>query len=285
MKFCKYQGTGNDFIVTDGMADGDVYSRERIRSACDRHFGVGADGFIAAVPSGCADVRMAFYNSDGSRASMCGNGIRCFAKFVRDHGIVKSDIFTVETGDGIRHVTVVETAGKRSEVRVDMGAAAPFRIVRSGSNSGFCTGAESAKESEESGPIYATHLGVPHAVLFFGSGQQAEAMAQLDGRALRDGAKIEHAPEFQPSGTNVNFVSIADTGHILCSTWERGAGKTLACGTGACSAAAAARRFMGCGDEIRVTMPGGDVTVSFSEDGTAFMQGPAVLICSGDLEE
>ena len=285
MKFCKYQGTGNDFIVTDGMADGDVYSRERIRSACDRHFGVGADGFIAAVPSGCADVRMAFYNSDGSRASMCGNGIRCFAKFVRDHGIVKSDIFTVETGDGIRHVTVVKTAGKRSEVRVDMGAAAPFRIVRSGSNSGFCTGAESAKESEESGPIYATHLGVTACRTLF----RQRAAGESDGAAGRAGTerRCENraCPGVSAFWNECQLCEYCGYGHILCSTWERGAGKTLACGTGACSAAAAARRFMGCGDEIRVTMPGGDVTVSFSEDGTAFMQGPAVLICSGDLEE
>lgn len=267
MRFCKYQGTGNDFILTDGMASGDIYSGEEIRSVCDRHFGVGADGFIAAVASECADVRMAFYNSDGSRASMCGNGIRCFAKFVRDHGIVDSDVFTVETGDGVRQVTVVRTEGTLSEVRVDMGIAAPFRTV----------------ESEENGAIQATHLGVPHAVLFCGRGTAAESLEELSERALRNGFGIEHAPEFQPSGTNVNFVSVPDTGHILCSTWERGAGKTLACGTGACSAAAAARLFMDCGNEIRVTMPGGDVTVSFAEDGTAFMQGPAVLICSGEL--
>ena len=270
MKFCKYQGTGNDFIVTDGMADGDVYSRERIRSACDRHFGVGADGFIAAVPSGCADVRMAFYNSDGSRASMCGNGIRCFAKFVRDHGIVKSDIFTVETGDGIKHITVIKSAARVSEIRVDMGVPDSFRKA----------------ESEDFGTIWSTHLGVPHAVLFSSGKEDKDgSMEELDQKAWQSGEKIEHAPLFQPEGTNVNFVSVKSDSHILCSTWERGAGKTLACGTGACSAAAAARLCAGCGDEIRVTMPGGEVTVSFADDGTVFMQGPAVLICTGETEE
>lgn len=267
MEFCKYQGTGNDFLIVDGMdAEAEDFTPQRIRQVCDRHFGVGADGFIAAVPSGEADVKMAFFNSDGSRASMCGNGIRCFAKFVRDHGIVKKDVFDVETGDGVKRVSVLKETEKSSEIEVDMGTPGAFRTVETGSF----------------GRLYAVHLGVPHAVRFSGG---AETMEALDAAALSQGEAIEYAEEFLPQRTNVNFVSVADSGHILCSTWERGAGKTLACGTGACSSAAAAHRFMGCGSEIRVTMPGGEVVVSLRPDGQVFMRGPAVLICSGTLAE
>lgn len=302
MEFCKYQGTGNDFIIVDSMKGGDDFDRDKIASVCDRHFGVGADGFIAAVSSEKADVRMAFYNSDGSEASMCGNGIRCFSKFVRDHGIVKEDRFTVETGDGVKHIVMIEEKPKTSVVKVDMGKYSDFRSV----------------EWPRFGRIYAAHLGVPHAVLFMKTdGRHMEA---LDEEAMRSGRSIEFSPAFQPDRTNVNFVEIIDRGHILCSTWERGAGKTLACGTGACSSAAASRLFMGCGDAIRVTMPGGEVVVSFEdeiheilgenrrisgvsgEEGSAgfsgdvschtgkekkivFMQGSAVLICRGHIEE
>lgn len=276
MEFCKYQGTGNDFVIVDGMTDGVDFDSGRIAEICDRHFGVGADGFIAAVPSEAADVRMAFYNSDGSEASMCGNGIRCFSKFVRDHGIVKKDAFTVETGDGIKHIEMIEEAPKVSVVKVDMGTYSDFR----------------EEDSPKFGKAYAAHLGVPHAVLFKETG--GRHMEALSEEAVKLGHDIEFAPEFQPERTNVNFVEVLGSDHILCSTWERGAGKTLACGTGACSSAAAARLFRGCGDKIRVTMPGGEVVVSFGDpaagdgseaDRAVFMEGPAVLAFSGSIPE
>ena len=276
MEFCKYQGTGNDFVIVDGMSAGTGFDADRIAQICDRHFGVGADGFIAAVPSEIADVRMAFYNSDGSEASMCGNGIRCFSKFVRDRGIVKKDVFTVETGDGIKHIEMIEQKPDVSVVKVDMGTYSDF----------------AEKDSLRFGKAYATHLGVPHAVLFRETdGGHMEALSE---EAVRTGYDIEFAPEFQPDRTNVNFVEVLADDHILCSTWERGAGKTLACGTGACSSAAASRLFRGCGDEIRVTMPGGEVVVSFGgavsggepeAKRTVFMQGPAVLTFSGYIAE
>lgn len=249
MKFCKYQGAGNDFVIADNMdlaiAAADI--PELAASVCDRRFGVGADGFVLAEPSDVADVRMDFYNADGSEASMCGNGIRCFAKFVTDHDIVNKAEFSVETGDGVKHVQVLESAPSITRVRVDMGTFSDKKKVSS-------CGYESVS----------MHLGVPHAVIF-SSG--ADGMAALDELACAHGHDIEYADEFAPDRTNVNFVKIVDNETILCSTWERGAGKTLACGTGACSSAVAAHFEKGLSDSIKVIMPGGEVTVTVSECG------------------
>ncbi len=237
--------------------------RRMIAAVCDRHFGVGADGLMAAMPSEFADVRMAYYNSDGSEASMCGNGIRCFSKFVRDHGIVGTADFTVETGDGIKRVSIVSETPEMTTVKVSMGVLGDISKV----------------ETSEWGELIFTHLGVPHAVLF--KDTDGGGMAALDALALSQGSRIENAPQFQPDRANVNFVEILNEDHILCSTWERGAGKTLACGTGACASAAASYLFCGCHDSIHVTMPGGEVVVSFDSDRNIFMEGPAVLICTG----
>ena len=132
MKFCKYQGAGNDFVIADNMdlsiAASDIPALAA--DVCDRRFGVGADGFILAEPSGEADVKMDFYNADGSEASMCGNGIRCFAKFVTDHSIVRKTEFSVETGDGVKHIQVLEKTPSVTRVRVDMGTFSDKRNVK-----------------------------------------------------------------------------------------------------------------------------------------------------------
>lgn len=251
MKFCKYQGAGNDFVIVDNMnlvsAAADI--SEIAAAVCDRRFGVGADGFILAEPSDNADVRMNFYNADGSEASMCGNGIRCFAKFVTDHDIVKETEFTVETGDGIKHIQVLEKTPAVTRVKVDMGTFHDKRIVTSCDFN-----------------IVAMHLGVPHAVVFCTRDSAAD-MNALDALANTYGHALEYSDEFAPERTNVNFVHIADNDTILCSTWERGAGKTLACGTGACSSAVAAHFEKGISDRIKVIMPGGEVTVTITDEG------------------
>lgn len=257
MKFCKYQGAGNDFVIADNMdlsiAASDIPALAA--DVCDRRFGVGADGFILAEPSGEADVKMDFYNADGSEASMCGNGIRCFAKFVTDHSIVEKTEFSVETGDGVKHIQVLEKTPSVTRVRVDMGTFSDKRNVKS---CGFET-------------VY-MHLGVPHAVIFSDAEHHDGACAKSGMKALDDlacahGRDLEYSAEFAPERTNVNFVQIADDSTILCSTWERGAGKTLACGTGACSSAVAAHFEKGLSDRINVIMPGGEVTVTVSDIG------------------
>lgn len=267
MKFCKYQGAGNDFVIVDHMDLGLSDLPALAASVCDRRFGVGADGFILAEPSETADVKMNFFNADGSPASMCGNGIRCFAKFVTDHGIVEKDVFSVETGDGIKHIEILSRDPSVTSVRVDMGSPGDRTHVKS---CGF--------EAEY------LHLGVPHAVIF--SDTCGQGMEQLNRLAEEHGRRLEYAAEFQPARTNVNFVQILDDSHILCSTWERGAGKTLACGTGACSSAVAAHGARGLKDRISVAMPGGEVTVTIRErDGKplVYMEGTAVLTFRGEV--
>ncbi len=282
MEFCKYQGAGNDFVIADNMeliiAAPDI--PELAAAICDRRFGVGADGFVLAEPSDSADVKMNFYNADGSEASMCGNGIRCFAKFVTDHDIVEKTEFSVETGDGIKHIQVLEKTPSVTRVRVDMGTFSDKRVVES---CGFET--------------VAMHLGVPHAVIFADI-DASDGMSALDALAYAHGHDIEYSGEFAPARTNVNFVSIVDNETILCSTWERGAGKTLACGTGACSSAVAAHFEKGLSGRIKVIMPGGEVIVTVSAAGTGadapgawedkgysymiYMEGSAVLTFKGE---
>ena len=267
MEFCKYQGAGNDFVIVDNMNLKISGIPELAARLCDRRFGIGADGFILAQPSDAADVRMNFYNADGSEASMCGNGIRCFAKFVYDMGIVKKDDISVETGDGVKYVKVLESAPESTRVRVNMGTFDDRKNLKS---CGF--------------DVCSMHLGVPHGVVFFDT--CGDGMKKLDKLAEGYGRELEYAEEFAPQRTNVNFVEIIDSGHILCSTWERGAGKTLACGTGACSSAVAAHFEKGLDSSIEVTMPGGKVTVTIDEkEGRplVYMEGSAVLTFKGEV--
>ncbi|MCI8283923.1 MAG: diaminopimelate epimerase [Firmicutes bacterium] len=283
MDFYKYQGAGNDFVITDNM---DLTLGEKSKIAaevCDRRFGVGADGFIAAEPSETSDVKMAFYNADGSEAGMCGNGIRCFSKFVFDMGIVDKSEFTVETGDGEKHINIINSSELVTEVKVDMGFYNEItQIMCSIDDGGVIAGYQTEKNAEnDSFEAFVTHLGVPHAVVF--ADNAGDGMNTLNTLAEKFGHDIEYSEKFAPARTNVNFVKIIDKEHILCSTWERGAGKTLACGTGACSSAAAAYLNRGCGDAINVKMPGGEVTVSFGKDCTVFMQGTAVLTFKGSV--
>ncbi|MDD7408844.1 MAG: diaminopimelate epimerase [Anaerovoracaceae bacterium] len=277
MDFYKYQGAGNDFAIVDNM-DLKITNRPVLANhICDRHYGVGADGFIAAEPSKSADIKMAFYNADGSEAGMCGNGIRCFAKFVKDRKIVDKDSFTVETGDGVKTVEILESATRATNVKVNMGQIGEMKefTLKPAPRNGILP--PDLPKDQEFDLVF-THLGVPHAVIF--NDQLGDGMKGLDHLALTYGYSIEHAPQFALDGTNVNFVSVVNDSHILCSTWERGAGKTLACGTGACSSAAVARAYKKLGDSIKVTMPGGEVVVTFEGD-QVFMQGRAVLTFVG----
>ncbi|MBR2779320.1 MAG: diaminopimelate epimerase [Firmicutes bacterium] len=277
MDFLKYQGAGNDFVLFSNMDRSVKKYSELARKICDRRFGVGADGLIAAEPSDTADVRMAFFNADGSEAGMRGNGIRCFAKFVMDHGIVTKDTFTVETGDGIKVLESLEKGEAESRFRVDMGPVPAFSQFDVAVDQDQIDGNDDIEEMQTA----FTHFGVPHAVIVID--EPDAGMPALDRLAFRYGSYMEHAPVFAPARTNVNFIRMISSDHIMVSTWERGAGKTLACGTGACSSAAAAREYLGCGDMVRVTMPGGEVTVTF-KDGRVFMEGSAGLTFRGSID-
>lgn len=269
MEFSKYQGAGNDFVIIDNMNHQIRDLSAAAAILCDRKFGIGADGLIAAEPSDTEDIRMSYYNSDGSLAGMCGNGLRCFSKFVVDHGLIDGETARVETGDGRKDVRILQSAPKISRVEVDMGDCGGIRpaVIRT---------------EKLSFQTYFTHLGVPHTVIFCET--EGGGMPALEGLTVQHGSDLEFAPEFQPDHTNVNFVEILAPDHILCSTWERGAGKTLACGTGACASALISHAVKEAASSIRVTMPGGDVVITMTDDGRALMEGDAELTFTGSTD-
>ncbi len=231
MRFSKYHGIGNDFVMLADLDDRFRLTPELVRSLCDRRFGVGGDGVIRVAPGDVdTDFFMDYVNSDGSIGEMCGNGIRCLAAFVNDQGYSANETLRVGTRAGIKIVSVGE-----KEIRVDMGPPifVPDEIPVEWSG----PDALHAKIDLDQSVMEATCLsmGNPHAVLF---------VADDPGDSLRLGAAIETHPMF-PNGTNVEFARIESPDHVQMRVWERGSGETLACGTGACAVAVATRLVAG----------------------------------------
>ena len=251
------QGAGNDFIVLDPVEVEGVDLPAVARRLCDRHFGVGADGILIPAVSSAADFKMVYLNSDGSPSEMCGNGLRCLARYARDNGLVDRDALTVETGTGIRKILLEEDGASR----VEMGPPAFDTEVEVG---GFA--------------FLRVSMGNPHAVAFLGSEDEVEA---LD--LGRIGPPIENDATF-PRKTNVEFVHARTPNEIRTRIWERGAGETLASGSGSCAAATAAIRRGLAESPVRVLLDGGIVKIEWSgEARPVFMTGPADYVCEGRL--
>jgi diaminopimelate epimerase len=257
MRFTKMHGVGNDFIILDPGEVADVSLPDLARRICDRHFGVGADGILVPGPSGTADLKMVYFNSDGSTSEMCGNGIRCLARYAKDRGLIEGDALTVETGAGVKKVVLVGDGCSR----VDMGPP------------GF------GPEVELHGFTFLrVSMGNPHAVAFLGSEEEVEA---LDLKEI--GPLVEHDPLF-PERTNVEFACVRDEHEVRMRIWERGAGETLASGSGACAAAVAALRRGLAESPVRVVLDGGIVEIEWAGDGEAvYATGPAEYVCEGLL--
>ena len=259
-------GAGNDFVLVDNRAQKINLSREQIVRLCDRHRGVGADGLIALIPcpSGKADWAWEFYNSDGSHGEMCGNGARCFARFVQRRTGQKGD-FTFETGAGII------TARFRGE-RVTVSLTQP-KDLRLSEQVALSTGTEA---------VHSLNTGVPHAVLFVPDADKA--MVQQLGPEIR-----RHA-HFGPKGTNVNFVQVVGPSKIRVRTFERGVeGETLACGTGVTASALISSRVHNFGSPVKVQVQGGEqLEVSFKENEAEFadvrLTGSAEFVFEGKIE-
>jgi diaminopimelate epimerase len=257
MRFTKMHGVGNDFIILDPE---EVAGRDLpalARKVCDRHFGVGADGILIPTPSDVADLKMMYLNSDGSPSEMCGNGIRCLARYAKDRGLVEGAALTVETGAGVKKVML---SGDSSS-RVDMGAP------------GF------GSEVELRGfRFLRVSMGNPHAVAFLSSEGEVEA---LDLKEI--GSPVESDPLF-PEKTNVEFVYVRGENEVRMRIWERGAGETLASGSGSCAAAVAAVRRGLVWGPVRVVLDGGVVEVEWAGEGeSVYMTGPAEYVCEGEL--
>jgi diaminopimelate epimerase len=262
------QGIGNDFVIVDALRDGVPAGdlSEIARAVNDRRFGVGGDGLILVERGNAAPYRMRMFNPDGSESEMCGNGVRCFAKLLIEHGHTDGPIVDVETGAGVLHLKLMEDG----RFRVDMGEA---RLTRGEIGMAGPHG-DRFIDQAVSGSFKGTavSMGNPHLVIF------VDDVARID--LHREGPLLEHHELF-PKRVNVHFASPVDRGTIVMRTWERGAGATLACGTGACSVAVAGFLTGRTDHKALIHLPGGDLQIEYIEDGHVFMTGPAETVFEG----
>ena len=274
MKFTKMHGAGNDYVYINGFEEDITDPVGLAQQVSDRHFGIGADGLILILPSDVADVRMRMFNLDGSEGAMCGNGIRCVAKYAYDHGLVECLDITVETGAGILPLVMsVGPSGLVTRVQVNMGKA---RLTRGEiPMSGIATDTAIAvplEIDEQKYEITCVSMGNPHAVIFVADVEQFP-VAEI-------GPQIENHPWF-PDRVNIEFVQIVNPTEVIQRTWERGSGETLACGTGA-SAVTVAGVLTG-RTERKITnhLRGGDLELEWLQSGEVLMVGPAVEVFHG----
>ena len=278
MQFRKYQGLGNDFILIDARrTESPPVHPDQARLLCDRRFGVGADGLILALPpEGMGDVRMQIINADGTEAEMCGNGVRCFARFLADlDGASASGSWRVETPAGI----IVPQLVADQQVSVDMGE--PFlspSAIPTSIDSGGSLAQAWLEVAGELLLVAAVGMGNPHAVV---------QVDDLDLIAFTElGTALETHPAF-PARTNVHFVQVISQNQLRMKVWERGAGATLACGTGACAVLVASHLRGACAREADIELPGGILHICWDEENHLQMVGPAEFVFSGNwfLEE
>lgn len=275
MKFWKLHGIGNDFIAIDGRydnIDSNDYG-EFAKLVCHRKFSVGADGILVVKNSDNADIEMVYYNCDGSRAAMCGNGLRCFVKFVYDNNIVRKEEFDVYTLDGIKRVKINLKNNEIDSIKVNMGKGSfiPNNIPVITNKDKFIN--EKVKILDKEFYISSINTGVPHAVIL------VDEIIMED--VLKYGREIEKYKIF-PKGTNVNFVKVIDKNNINVDTWERGCGYTLGCGTGMTASAIICNYLDKVGKSVNVTSKGGSVKIDIED--FVYMTGPSVKICEGNLE-
>ncbi len=274
MKFQKMHGLGNDFILFNELDPLKFDLPKLAIRLCDRHQGIGADGIILILPSEVADVKMRIINSDGSEANMCGNGIRCFAKYVYDNHINTAKSFTIETGAGVMIPELIVEDGKVLFVKVNMGAPVLERALIPMSGPAGSVIREPLVVAGKELKITSLLMGVPHTMVFVDNLDIVDIIAV--------GRQIETHPAF-PEKTNVNFVEVINDHEIKVRTWERGAGSTLACGTGSCASAVAASLNGKTGKEVTVHLTLGDLLIEWI-DNVVYMTGTADHVFEGELE-
>ncbi len=289
LEFVKQHGLGNDFVMLDCISH-DAPPEEILsglsQKVCDRHFGIGGDGLILILEDDDSDYRMRMFNPDGSESEMCGNGIRCFGKYLVDAGLIEAKAISVATMQGLQHIEILpgqmQGAGT-TQIRVDMGAPRLQRsqipMVFHEGNGGDAPVID--KPLDVNGTNYnitAVSMGNPHVVIF---------VDDVESVPLKEiGLEIEHHEAF-PSRTNVHFVQMMAPQKLWVRHWERGAGDTLACGTGACASVVAAALNGKLPTENRaalVHLPGGDLEVEWAQNDKVYMTGPAMTVFAGTLE-
>ncbi len=277
MKFTKMQGCGNDYVYVDG-------SRERIpqeekpvlvRCLSDRHFGIGGDGVIFINPSDEADFEMEMYNADGTRAEMCGNGIRCVGKFVYDKGLTDKTDITVISAGSVKYLTLIVKEGKVQQVKVNMGAPElTASLVPVVSENTQVIGEPILVQGKDY-KMTCVSMGNPHAVVF---------MDDVEHLAIEEiGPYFENHERF-PRRTNTEFVEVIDRKTVQMRVWERGTGETLACGTGACAVAVACVLNGLTEEAVTVKLLGGELIITWDREANlVYMTGPAVTVFEGEI--
>jgi len=273
VNFVKMHGAGNDFILINLLEGNSPLDYSLLApKLCDRNFGIGADGLLFIMPSETADIKMRIINSDGSEAEMCGNGIRCFAKFVYEEGIINKNIIEVETLAGKIIPEIILNNNKVASVRVDMGEPKLERsqIPMFGEEGRVIK--EKLVIAEKEFEVTAVSMGNPHCVIFVPNIKEIEIE--------KWGPLIEKHPVF-PRKTNVEFVQVITPSEVVMRVWERGAGITLACGTGACATLTAGVLNNYINRKASIKLLGGELTVEWEENNHLYMTGPAIEVFRG----
>ena len=280
MRFTKMQGLGNDYVYVDGFSEKVADPAAVAQKISDRHFGVGADGLILILPSKTADVRMRMFNADGSEAEMCGNGVRCVAKYAFDHQLTKRNPMRVETGRGVLTLALDIVRGKTEQVTVNMGEPTldlpgipvnPAKVSSGDREHEHRVGLVQGNDAVEA--VFVS-MGNPHAVIFV---DDVEAV-ELE----RVGPLLENHPAF-PRRMNVHFVQVSGRDEVIVRTWERGSGVTLACGTGACAVAVAGVLTDRTDRRVLAHLSGGDLVLEWqADDNHVYMTGPAAEVFTGE---
>ncbi len=278
MKFSKMHGLGNDYVYVNGFTEQVPFPEPVSMFISDRHFGIGADGLILVLPSEVADCRMRMFNADGSEGMMCGNGIRCVAKFAYDNGIVDKTELSVETKSGIKYISLETSDGVAVAATVDMGKAIlkPCDIPVKAEGERFLAQKLSVNGAEYT--VSCVSMGNPHCIIFMQEDPMTLKLPEI-------GPHFENHELF-PERINTEFVQVLDDRTLFMRVWERGSGETFACGTGACATVVAAveNGFCRHDEEITVKLRGGDLRITYKSDGTVMMTGPATHVFDGEID-
>lgn len=276
MKFTKMQGIGNDYVYVDCTKENKIENpAELSKKVSNRHFGIGSDGLILIENSNVADFKMAIYNADGSQAEMCGNGIRCVAKFVFDKGLINKENITIETLAGIKQLKLSTENGKVKKVRVDMGEPileAKKIPVISDKNPVIDLQLQAADKTFTATCV---SMGNPHAITFVNNVEEFDVE--------KYGKILEIKKEF-PKHSNIEFVELIDKNNIKMRVWERGSGETLACGTGSCASVVACILNNKTERKVNVHLLGGTLEIEWNKQNNhVYMEGPAEIVFEGEI--
>lgn len=275
MKFTKMNGCGNDYVYINGFVENVENPKELAKKVSDRHFGIGSDGLILIVPSDKADFCMRMFNADGSEGEMCGNGIRCVAKYVYDHKMTDKTEISIETKAGIKYLDLTVEDGKVTKVKVDMGEPIlePKEIPVRSEKKRVVN--EPIAVAEKAWNMTCVSMGNPHAVVF------VEDTGSLE---IEKYGPLFENHELFPNRTNTEFVQVLNRNEINMRVWERGSGETLACGTGTCASVVACILNDFTDEKVLVHLLGGDLEIEYEKTTNhVFMTGPAETVFEGEL--